>query len=73
MDNREQDGFEYCNIRPCCRSFAIGVCAFCGRPTCGTDGKQYNGPNFLYFTLCNPCYVVPGRYEQVREQKFGTR
>jgi len=73
MSKQESTGFEYCAIRPRCRSFAIGVCAYCKRPTCERDGKQISGPGLLYFTICNPCYAVPGRYEQVREQRFDTR
>lgn len=73
MSGQEKEGFESCAITPRCDSFAIGVCASCGRPTCDRHGSQVSGQDFLYFTLCDQCSAIPGRYKQLQEQKFGAR
>ncbi len=38
-----------------CRELAAGICQWCSQPVGGKHSICVNGPNFLYFYLCDNC------------------
>jgi hypothetical protein len=42
---------------PNCTELAAGFCQWCSQPVGGKHSICVNGPNFLYFYLCDNCHT----------------